>query len=260
MRGSTRDRTSVALPSAHPLDPRLDRMLREHALVRRFVAGAEMIPRREPAPGLWTMQSGATAAMGLRLDGREFTFALRQPGEWFAETTLLDGLPSAYRYVAASKAIALRVPHAAATRLVSAHPELRRALERLTCLRLRDVSRYIELLAESDLPARLAGRLVSLGAAGRDVSGTLVVRASQTVLAEMIGATREAVGRNLIAWEREGWIALGYRKVIILKPEALIEVMSAVTTPPRPSPSRERLSRNTSTPDRSRGRFPRTHT
>lgn len=201
-----------------------------------------MLARGDPAPGLWNVQSGAAAVMGRRLDRSEFTFTLRLAGEWFAETTLLDGLPSAYRYVASGRTTALHIPHRTASRLVGSHSEIRRSLERLTCLRLRDVSRYIELLIQPDLPARLAGRLLSLGDAGRDASGAMVARASQTVLAEMIGATREAVGRNLVAWESAGWIAIGYGKVEIANPVALIGVMSAGARPPAPSPpaSRER--------------------
>jgi hypothetical protein len=44
---------------------------------------------------------------------------------------------------------------------------------------------------------------------------------TQAVLASLLGATREAVGRHLVRWRDAGWIALRYGRVTILAPAVL---------------------------------------
>jgi CRP-like cAMP-binding protein len=48
-----------------------------------------------------------------------------------------------------------------------------------------------------------------------------VVEVAQDDLAAMVGATRQTVGRIFGAWRRQGYIATGRRRTVVLNPEAL---------------------------------------
>jgi CRP-like cAMP-binding protein len=72
---------------------------------------------------------------------------------------------------------------------------------------------------------RLAKILLSYQPEGR---GPTKLSLSQSELAEMTGGTREKVNRCLRAWQRQGILELKNRWTIILKPEALRELLDAV--------------------------------
>jgi CRP-like cAMP-binding protein len=205
----------------------IDTLLRAHARRRSFKRGAVVVADGEPAGGLWCVETGAIAVTGQSAGQRDFIFRFRQPGEWFGETTLLDGLPWVYTHAASVKTVALHVPHREAQRLMASHPELRNELVRITCARLRATAEYVEELIVPDLPARLAYHLLVIGresAQGLVPGKPLEVHLTQSVLASLLGATREAVGRHLVRWRDAGWIALRYGRVTILEPEVLQQI------------------------------------
>jgi CRP-like cAMP-binding protein len=95
---------------------------------------------------------------------------------------------------------------------------------RITCARLRSTAQYVEELIVPDLPARLAYHLLVIAREsvnGLEPGKQLEVHLTQAVLASLLGATREAVGRHLVRWRDAGWIALRYGRVTILAPAVL---------------------------------------
>ena len=202
-------------------------LLRAHARRRSFKRGALVVADGEQAGGLWCVETGAIAVSGQSAGHRDFIFRFRQPGEWFGETTLLDGLPWVYNHIASVKTVALHVPHREAQRLVATHPDLRNEFVRITCARLRATAEYVEEIIVPDLPARLAYHLLVIGresAQGLVPGKQLEVHLTQSVLASLLGATREAVGRHLVRWRDVGWIALRYGRVTILDPAVLEQI------------------------------------
>jgi CRP-like cAMP-binding protein len=237
MRGD-RSRIKLAKP--------IDALLRAHARKRTFKRGAVVVADGEAAGGLWCVESGAIAVTGQSAGQRDFIFRFRQPGEWFGETTLLDGLPWLYNHVASVKTTALHVPHREAQRLLATHPDLKSELVRITCARLRATAEYVEEIIVPDLPARLAYHLLVIGresASGLVPGKPLEVHLTQSVLASLLGATREAVGRHLVRWRDAGWLALRYGRVTILRPEVLEAIANGerveneLAPLPRPKPA-----------------------
>jgi CRP/FNR family cyclic AMP-dependent transcriptional regulator len=199
-------------------------LLRAHAQRRVFRNGARVVARGQEAPGLWCVVSGALAVVGRDRSGNAFTLTFRQPGEWFGETPLLDQRPLQAAHHAAGRSVLLHVPHRDAKALVAGHPKLRDDLIRITCTRLRECTRHLEFTFVSDLQARLAYQLLFLAdtsETGLVVGQPLAVRLPQTVLASLVGATREAVGRHLVRWRKAGWIGIRYGRISILAPAAL---------------------------------------
>lgn len=220
--------------SAIKVSKPVDALLRGHARKRVFKRGAVVVARGEEAPGLWCVESGAIAVAGQSAAQREFIFRFRQAGEWFGETTFFDGMPWQYTHVASVKTTALQVPHREMQRLLATHSELRNELVRIICARVRVTARYVEELIVPDLPARLAYHLLVIGresASGLVPGKQLEVHLTQSVLASLLGATREAVGRHLVRWRDAGWIALRYGRVTILDPKTLEAIASGSHAP-----------------------------
>lgn len=224
------DRSAIYVSKA------VDALLRPYARRRTYKRGAAVVESGEAAPGIWCVESGAIAVVANTLSRREFIFRFRQPGEWFGETTLFDGLPWPHQHVASVKTSVLHIPHREAKRLVEAHPQIRDEFVRITCARLRFTAQYVEELIVPDLQARLAYHLLAIArdAANRPAAGApLEVHLTQAVLASLLGATREAVGRHLVRWRDAGWVALRYRRVTLLDPHALDAIASGQPAPLR---------------------------
>lgn len=222
--------------------PAVDSLLKLHARRRAFKRGAVLVANGEQFAGLWYVESGSVAVVGRSLCQREFIFRFRDPGEWFGETYLLDGVPWLYDHIASVKTTALHLPHREARQLLETNPDVYRELVRITCARLRLTAKYVEELIVPDLAARLAYHLLVIAreSAHRGAPRMrLEVTLSQAVLASLLGATREAVGRHLVRWREAGWVDLRYRRVTILDPDAL-ETLACGEAAPKPALALER--------------------
>jgi CRP-like cAMP-binding protein len=69
------------------------------------------------------------------------------------------------------------------------------------------------------------------GCTAPDGGLTLPFRLSQEELGQMVGITREAVGRFLRAWEREGLVDLAYAQLVVRRREALEQRSLGPRTP-----------------------------
>jgi CRP/FNR family cyclic AMP-dependent transcriptional regulator len=72
-----------------------------------------------------------------------------------------------------------------------------------------------------DLRARVAKKLLELGAAGGVVQGRLHRRITQGDLAQMVGGARQTVNQVLRQFEERGWINMANRTIEIVGREGL---------------------------------------
>lgn len=152
------------------------------------------------------------------IEGRELTLTLVEPGEAFGEIALLDGdLRSANATVAdASRMLLLK--RDAFDRVLDDDPRLARHLIVLLCDRLRRNTQDLHGFAFQDLRVRLGQKLCELAMAHAEMEGKrakMTRKFSQTELAQMLGATREAINKRLSAMSfdgvvivRNGWIEI----------------------------------------------------
>ena len=104
------------------------------------------------------------------------------------------------------------------------NPKACMKLMEILCTRVRRSDERMSDIAFFDLPARLAKTLLSYPGQGH---GAAKLSLSQRELAEMSGGTRENVNRCLRDWQRRGILELKDRWTIILKPEALRELVTS---------------------------------
>ena len=204
--------------------------LEARAVVRRFSDGETIFRRGDDAHGLFGVKQGQVQVLGHGEDGRPFVLTVLAPGEWFGELSLFDGLPRTHDNVAIGDTELWFVDQRDFHAIVASDPAFARHFHELLARRVRMLFRRVEDAVLLDLPARLAKRLLELAgdhgdAPGRDGQVEIALHLPQEDLAAMIGATREAVGRHLKRFERQGWISLAYGRVTIRDRDGLSSLL-----------------------------------
>ncbi len=207
----------------------LTRELEERAVVRRFADGEVVFRRGDDAHGLFGVRSGRVQVLGRGADGKEFVLTVLAPGEWFGELSLFDGLPRTHDNIASGDCELWFVPTREFREVLRRQPDYYAPFAELLSHRVRMLMGLLEDAVLLDLPQRLAKRILELagdhGAEGDGEEVTLDLHLPQEALAAMVGARREAVGRHLKKWEREGWIRLAYGRLVLCSREGLASVL-----------------------------------
>lgn len=207
----------------------LRRELEARAVRKRFEDGAVIFRRGDSAQGLLGVRAGRVQVLGHGGDGRDFVLTVLAPGEWFGELSLFDGLPRTHDNVAVGDTELWFVPQREFHALLRERPEFWPPFAELLSHRVRMLFHLLEDAVLLDLPTRLAKRILELagdhGAEQRGGGVAIDLHLPQEDLAAMVGATREAVGRHLKGFEREGWIELAYGRLVVLSHDGLASLL-----------------------------------
>jgi CRP-like cAMP-binding protein len=176
---------------------------------------------REGEPGitLFVLLQGKVTLTIHTPDGGELGLAVLGPGDVFGELALTTG----ERYVTAHALtdVDVAVVRADETKaLARDDPELLDDLLSLVDERLRRAVAVASEILTASLSVRMARHLLAL-ANPEPASGDLEVLITQEELATLVGATREAVNRELRRLARRGWLRLGRRRIVLLRPDEL---------------------------------------
>ncbi len=193
--------------------------LQEGAREALVPAGRSVIRRGDAADRMALLLEGQLRVGATSADGKAMTFRVVQPVELVGEIAVLDGGPRTADVEALTHCRLLLLSGDAVRRAVALHPQVAAAFVQVLCARLRETSAGMEGLATQRLPERLEGLLRRL-ARERAADGALLLpRLSQTELAALAGATREAVNKQLSTWREEGVVAVrGGRLALLPRP------------------------------------------
>ena len=195
---------------------------------RHFSDGCRIYSQSESGDEMYRIVSGYVRMSVLRHDGREALHSLLEPGSCFGICSMLDGAPRHHTTTADGDVELQILPRDACERLRAEHPSFGEGL-------IRHMSRHTRLLCEyfasstlDELPCRVALRL--LKAHTTAVTGNKVcriVRLSQSEIALMVGASRQAVNRVLQRFQDDGIISIDYGSVHVHDIDRLRSVVSA---------------------------------
>jgi CRP/FNR family transcriptional regulator, cyclic AMP receptor protein len=206
------------------LSPGLQADILSRATVRRHPDGATLSSRGQ-APMEWCgVARGAVRVGGVSLAGKQITLTYVEPGTWFGDIALLDGLPRTHDAAAHGETTLLVVHKADFRDLMQRHTELTEALLRLNCRRLRLMFDQLEDLYTLPLAARLAKQLLLLVRSyGIEQGGETVIglQLAQEELAQLLGASRQRVNQELKAMERDGALRVEPTRLIVLSRDKL---------------------------------------
>jgi CRP-like cAMP-binding protein len=206
----------------------LDR-LGQLAVTRTYQSGEPVFLKGDQGSAMMAVLSGRVRICSYSADGREVVLNVINPGEVFGEIALIDGgerTADAFAMEATDLLILSRrdfLPY------LEKNPQLCVQLLEVICRRLRSTSEQLEDLNFLDVRSRLAKRLLFLANRHGEVSEQGIrinVRLSQHMLASMIGTSREAVNKQLRAWEGKGLIDVRRGSITILDREGLEKVIN----------------------------------
>lgn len=197
------------------------------ALLRRLSDGAMLSCRGEPAEEWVGVAKGAVRVSSVSLSGKQVTLTYVEPGTWFGDISLFDGLPRTHDATAHGDTTLLVVRKPDFKELLSRHTELYEALLRLNCRRLRLMFDAVEDLNTRPLAARLAKQLLLLARSYGVTQGEEIrigLQLAQEDLAQLLGASRQRVNQELKSFERDGALRVEPTRLVILSKEKLLAI------------------------------------
>lgn len=177
----------------------------------------------DEAEFLYFVRSGHVRLSYLLEDGSPILFGIVPPGESFGELGVFEAGRHYDMATSMGTGSVYCIPAGAFRSLGMRHPALNLALGLTIAKRYRSYISLTRMLGLRTLPARLSQCLLRLaeslndrtGHEGRDVLqvGAFV---TQSDLGLMARGARGNVNRALKSWEKEGWIAIRNRCILIL--------------------------------------------
>ena len=203
------------------------------ATVRRLGDGAVMAARGTAAEYWCGVARGAVRVSTVSLSGKQVTLTYAEPGTWFGDISLFDGLPRTHDAHAHGETTLLCVARTDFQKILALHVELYEALVRLQSRRIRQLYGLVEDLNTLPLRARLAKQLLHLVRSygvpclsdGRETRISLQL--AQEELAQLLGASRQRVNQELKAMERENAIRIEPGGLVVRDREALMRIVES---------------------------------
>jgi CRP-like cAMP-binding protein len=215
-----------------PLFAGLDRdglaAVAEHARLVRAAAGRAFFREGEPARLFYVVARGRVKFTQISAEGHEVILRVIGPGEPFGGiAAFVEGTT----YPVTARAVETAEAHAwdGARILALMHrfPVIAINAARLIANRFHELQRQHRELMTERVERRIAHALLRLAQdAGRRVEGGVEIDfpLSRQDLAQMTGTTLFTVSRTLSAWEAQGLIATGRRRVVIRQPHRLVRI------------------------------------
>jgi CRP-like cAMP-binding protein len=209
------------------LSPPLRSAILARAVVRRIADGAVLSARGAPADEWVGVAKGAVRVSSVSLSGKQVTLTYVEPGTWFGDIALFDGLPRTHDANAHGETTLLVVRKADFKELLSQHVELYDALLRLNCRRLRLLFDAVVDLNTLPLASRLAKQILLLARSYGIAHGEEIrigLQLAQEDLAQLLGASRQRVNQELKSFERDGAVRIEPTRLVVLSRDKLLAI------------------------------------
>jgi len=182
--------------------------------------GDVLFEQGEESDGLYIVIAGIVRIYLTADDGREATISLLEDGEMIGEIALLDGLPRSAGAAALTPTKLVFIPHRPFCDLLDASTALSRQVMLMLCERLRAANRQVDQAIFHDLRYRLLVLLRQIavihGRIEKDVA-VVDLDVTQGMLAQMLGASREAVNKQLRALAKEGGVVMDGHQIRVMR-------------------------------------------
>lgn len=185
--------------------------------LRRFSDGETIYSVGDLADECYQIRSGVVELRNYTSAGKQLVMVEFRTGDCFGEAGVIDNHPRYNTAVSIGDTLLQVLPKKSFNALYARHGEIARALNRSFCYRLRHVYAVAEDASVLTLKERLISLIARLATSrGVKTEGATVLEGtSHERLANMLGATRQAVSRELKALENDGLLQLHYGRAHI---------------------------------------------
>jgi CRP-like cAMP-binding protein len=185
-----------------------------------LVINDTLFDQGDESDGLYVIVSGIVRIYLTAADSREATINLLEDGEIIGEIALLDGLPRSAGAAALTETKLIFIPRDPFLALLDSSSKLARQIILTLCERLRAANAQVDQAIFHDLRHRLLVLLRQLaiihGHVEKDVA-VVDLDLTQGTLAQMLGASREAVNKQLRALAKEGRIEMDGPRIRVFR-------------------------------------------
>ncbi|MFT5677263.1 MAG: CRP/FNR family cyclic AMP-dependent transcriptional regulator [Paraglaciecola sp.] len=197
---------------------------------KKLTPGQLLHLKNDPADGLYCVISGRIRVSNYTLEGKELILTWLQPGSWFGEISLFDGLPRSHDAYAEEASELLKIPSRAFALLLAQQPNLYPHFMRLLCQRIRATFSLIDETGSLSLKGQLCKRLLLL-ADGLEHQAPktedLGLSISQESLALLLHTSRQTINKLLQELQQQKLLTVHYGRISLLdksKLEALSQI------------------------------------
>jgi len=191
-------------------------LLLAHSRILNFRKNAVLMTEGESGECMYIIQSGSIRIYVSDENGNELTVFVQGAGSYIGEISLLDDSPRTASAIALEQTSVLLISKAAFCNCIENNPQIAFKILKAVTQRLRKATNDIRNLALKNIYQRLADKLIELSIY-QDGVRQLPRKYSQQELANMIGASREMVGRILSDLSSSGYIGTQDSRYQLLK-------------------------------------------
>jgi len=191
---------------------------------RHYRQGETIFYKDDPGSVLYIIKDGQVKITTSSPEGEEVILAIFTNGDFFGELSLLDENPRSASAVALAPTEVLTLNRSNFLDFIRRYPDLVSDILATLSRRLRRTDTLVEDAAFLDLPARLAKRLLQLGDSHgikTDEGIEIDLHLTQQDVANLVGASRVAVNKQLGLYQASGLIHIGKPHITILRPDEL---------------------------------------
>ena len=187
-------------------------------LRRRYPKDTVVFFENEEGDFFFMILEGRIKVTILGDDGREVILSVLGPGDFFGDMALLDNEPRSASAIAVEDSELISLHRSDFDALMATNPSITLALVRTLTARLRRANHQISTLALLDVAGRVARVILDLAREeGRRLRDGRISfrRPTHQEIAHRIGTTRETVTRMLKELERQGFIHVDGKDVVV---------------------------------------------
>jgi CRP/FNR family transcriptional regulator, cyclic AMP receptor protein len=187
-----------------------------HGMRRRYRKGTLLIQEGDRGESVFVILSGRVKVFSTDEQGREFTFIVLGPGDYFGEMSLDGGARSASVITLEACECAV-LDRDAVREYMTAHPEFAFELLMTVIRRAREATRVARGLALGNVYSRLAAFLDSNARLQPNGERMVEEVLTQAEIAARIGAGREMVSRVMKDLVAGKYVVIRERRIVLLR-------------------------------------------
>ena len=207
--------------------------------VRTATRGQTILNKGSAGDYLLFLLSGRLQVVDITEDGRAIGLSFLEPGDYFGELSVIDGLPRSASVVASAPSMYGLLPRPQALELMHTSPLVTERMFQRLALGIRRASSFRTILGIPSVFPRVYALLDYL--AQKKPGGLVVIEElpTQEEISIMLNTSRESVSRAIQVLIQRGVVEKDLRRLIIRQPQVLRSEMAPSKLPhDEPKPSR----------------------
>jgi CRP-like cAMP-binding protein len=205
--------------------------LSQQMTLRSFSRREMVIAKDQTRHELGFLIEGRLQGVDFTVDGRNVGLYFVEPGDFFGELSLIDGLGASEYVIAANKSTAAFLNGEAAKDLIFSTPQLAMSVTTRMATRVRAVTAQRTLLALPNPFQRLCVQIMQLPSKGKD--GIIDPVPTHQELAIMINASRETVTRAFQLLTLHRALQRDGSALKVVRPDFLKDIAEGRQEPPK---------------------------